>query len=37
MYTRQYDVRWAGQVLRHRRVLREFDGKRNEPWERMRK
>jgi hypothetical protein len=33
MYTWQYDVRWAGQVLRNKKVLKAFDGNRNLPWE----
>lgn len=33
MYTWQYDVRWAGQVLRNKGVLKSVDGSRNQPWE----
>jgi|SRR6266545_5683432 len=31
MYTWEYDVRWAGQVLRNKKVLKAFNGNRNLP------
>ncbi len=37
LYTWQYDVRWAGQVLRNRKVLRAVDGNRSKPWKLVRK
>lgn len=33
LYTWQYDVRWAGQKLRDRGVLKPVKGKKNLPWE----